>query len=411
MTYQNLNEKVTYAVNENKIGFQHSSGQSGGYISNLGLELRENLVENIDLTTVNANCEGYVGCCFDGRYMYLNGYDATPMIKYDTTASYSDTGSYEIFSLTSINANYKGFVSSCFDGRYVYYISFHNGSGYVGYVARYDTLADFTNSGSWSVIDLTSENADWVGYFGATIKDNYLYLTPLLNGNSKSNILRYDLTTTFTAANFTNFDLTTISSNYVGYLGCCHDERYVYFAPWANGGTPHGYLVRYDTTQSFTSSGSYTIINLTAINANYKGYADVCFDGRYVYVVPRYGGGSVRHGYLVIYDTLDEFTSGNMNIINLTAINANYKGFESATFDGRYVYLIPYDLDGTFKHGNVVRLDPLNNFSTSSVATDNVNANWEGYNGGMILNKYLYLIPASNTLGLHGNFTRIRIKP
>ena len=61
------------------------------------------------------------------------------------------------------------------------------------------------------------------------------------------------LSANFTAANFAAFDLSTIDPNACGYLGGSFDgQRYLYIWPLRSGP-----LIRYDTTASFTSPGSY----------------------------------------------------------------------------------------------------------------------------------------------------------
>src|SRR5207253_690359 len=80
-----------------------------------------------------------------------------------------------------------------------------------------------------------------------------------------------------------------------------------------------------------------------------KGFEGATFDGRYVYFVP-YGLGA-QSGVVARFDTLGQFDkSAAWATFDVTAVNANAKGFIGATFDGRYLRLVPNDnsiaLDG-----------------------------------------------------------------
>jgi len=85
-------------------------------------------------------------------------------------------------------------------------------------------------------------------------------------------------------------------------------------------------------------------------NANSKGFWGAVFDGRYVYLIPSDSAGSV--GQITIYDTTGSFTeSGSWSVYDTATI------YTGGVFDGRYVYLAPLaDQDFNDYSGQVTRI-------------------------------------------------------
>ena len=97
--------------------------------------------------------------CFYGRFVYFvpnNGGTSGQITRYDTTATFSATGSYEVFDTTTVNANSKVFAGGIYDGRFVYLVP----NGTSGQKTRYDTNLSFTSASSYSVFDTTAVNAN-----------------------------------------------------------------------------------------------------------------------------------------------------------------------------------------------------------------------------------------------------------
>ena len=75
------------------------------------------------------------------------------------------------------------------------------------------------------------------------------------------------------------------------------------------------------------------------MNAGAVGFAGTAFDGRYVYLVPYNGA---KSGLVTRYDTTALFAEkGSWSTFDLTIMNSEAKGFYGAAFDGQYVYLAP----------------------------------------------------------------------
>jgi hypothetical protein len=310
-----------------------------------------------DTTAINASSKGFFGAVFDGRYVYfIPDYSAGSLgqvTRYDTTGSFTASTSYSVYDTTAVNASSKGFRSAIFDGRYIYFVPDFNGA-YSGQVTRYDTTGVFTASDSYSVYDTTAVNASSKGFVGAVFDGRYVYFVPNYNGAYSGQVTRYDTTGVFTAADsYSVYNTTAVNASSKGFYGAVFDGRYVYFVPNYNGAY-FGQITRYDTTGSFTSSGSYSVYNTTAINASSKGFRGAVFDGRYIYFVPYYNGAYL--GQVTRYDTTGSFTaSDSYSVYDTTNVNANSKGFRGAVFDGRYVYFVPYNNGSYF--GQITRYD------------------------------------------------------
>jgi hypothetical protein len=111
------------------------------------------------------------------------------------------------------------------------------------------------------------------------------------------------------------------------------------------------------------------VFDTTTVNANSKGFNGAVFDGRYVYLVP-YNNGAF-YGQVTRYDTTGSFTAaGSYSVFDTTTVNANSKGFIGAVFDGRYVYLVPYSNGVSF--GQVTRIKGYAGGIDSTVSVEKI---------------------------------------
>jgi hypothetical protein len=117
----------------------------------------------------------------------------------------------------------------------------------------------------------------------------------------------------------------------------------------------YGQITRYDTTLPFGTAASYAIFDTAAnVNSNSIGFAGGVFDGRYVYLVP-FDNGSF-FGQITRYDTTVPFTAASgYTIFNTTTGNTNSCGFDGGVFDGRFIYLVP-SFNGAAS-GQITRID------------------------------------------------------
>jgi hypothetical protein len=291
-----------------------------------------------DVALADARLIGMKGAAFDGRYVYEAPYYDTALdgvvARYDTEAPLTATSSWSAFDAATVNPAAQGFESAVFDGRFVYFVPYKNAGGLDGVVTRFDTLGAFSSAQSWSTFDATAIDAHALAFHGAIFDGRYVYFAPNLYGF----VLRYDTTSPFaTAASWSTFDMTTVRAGTAGMWGGVFDGRYVYFTP-NNDGAVFGVVARYDTEGAFDAKASWSTFDLATKDAGAKGFRGGAFDGRFVYFVPNDGG-----AILARYDT----TSSSFGALDawstfdVSRIDAAATGFEGAVFDGRFLHLVP----------------------------------------------------------------------
>ncbi|MBS0625615.1 MAG: hypothetical protein JSS32_06160 [Verrucomicrobia bacterium] len=308
---------------------------------------------------VDSNSFGFSGGSFDGRYIYLvpNSATATNMTQYDTTAPFQQSNSYVSYNLvTNVNTLVRS-AGSVYDGRYLYLIPAIAGNPAI----RYDTTGTFNAPTSYNVFNLATVVSFATGFTGGTYDGRYVYYAPSGTNSFGGQIVQYDTTLPFTASSsYAKFDgAANINSLAAGYQGSIFDGRYVYFIPSSTF-----LLVRYDTVQSFSASTSYSAIAPSAIaNTTAVGFFGAIFDGRYVYFVPN----SSSNARLLYYDTTQSFSStSSYTIFNLGAVNTLFVG---GVYDGRYVYLAPGGNGGSVVRLNAYSAPAYNALAPSNLAT------------------------------------------
>ena len=157
------------------------------------------------------------------------------------------------------------------------------------------------------------------------------------------------------------FDATSIDPGCRGFSGVVSDGRALYFAPLHNGEF-HGKVLRHETSQNFGDRGAWSFFDCSQIDPDALGFTDSLFDGRYVYLVPFFNG--EHHGRIVRFDTTGDFNDAqSWQGINIKDFNEGACGFVSGCFDGRYIYLAPYQLDLATTNGIITRYDIANDFN------------------------------------------------
>jgi hypothetical protein len=267
--------------------------------------------------------------------------------------------------------------------------------------AAVTTYNDMTQAPFWSAFDLTTVQAGAKGFEGAAFDGRYLYFVPYTQGQSAI-VTRYDTQASFASgASYTTFDTTTLAAGARGFAGGVFDGRYIYLVPRFGGGDV---VARYDTQGAFGNAAAWATFTTTTADPAASGFVGGAFDGRYVYLVPYNNASNAYHGVVTRYDTQAAFTAaGSWSTFDTTTVDAGAKGFYGAVFDGRYLYLVPWiRASGTY-HGLVARYDTQAPFATkaswSTFDTATVDAAAAGFSGGAFDGRYLYLVPG------HGGVT------
>jgi hypothetical protein len=193
------------------------------------------------------------------------------------------------------------------------------------------------------------------------------------------------------------FDTTTASSRALGFVGAAFDGQYLYLAP-QNNGSPDGLVGRYDTTGIFSSAPSWSTFDTTALSAaGPRGFNGAAFDGRYLYLVP-FNDGVSFDGLVARYDTRSPFAAASSwSTFDAGHLTPSAVGFAGAAFDGRYLYFAP-NMNGSSPSGVVARYDTHGTFekTTSWAAFDATIASSAaaGFVGAVFDGRYVYFVPS-----------------
>jgi hypothetical protein len=192
----------------------------------------------------------------------------------------------------------------------------------------------------------------------------YLYLAPAINAV----VERIDTQADFSSAGAsTTFALTSLDAPNHVYTGGVFDGRYVYLVPYGYssgvGGAPKipGAVVRYDTQASFTTATSWSTFKLGDFDSTAFGYAGAVFDGRYVHLVPS-DVDSANRSLAIRFDTQGAFgATASWSKFTVSSVDPQLVGFHYGAFDGRHVYFFPFG-----SGAKVVRYDTQASYTATS---------------------------------------------
>jgi len=358
-----------------------------------------------DISTAVSDARGFFGGAFDLHHVYFAW--RFGVVRYDSSGALTDPGSWESNGFNMFTAPGELVASAAFDGQNIYFAAnYINGGFYTGSVSRYDPSSSFTSTKSWATFEVTTVNTSAGGFSGAAFDGRYLYFVPNRNpGSYDGNVARYDTTAPFAGVgSWATFDVSTVNAVAKGFHGAAFDGRYLYLVPGTDLSliaNPNTVVPRYDTTSDFTSPTSWTTFDLTTANPGIAGgsYAGAAFDGRYVYLVPFNNGGSA-YSVVMRFDSTSTFgNSASWSTFDVSRVNPGAKGFQGAAFDGRYIYLVP-SISPPGYSGIVTRYDTTVAFESSASwdAFDltTVNPGAKGFEGAVFDGRYVYLVPGFN---------------
>jgi len=151
--------------------------------------------------TDGMNTVGYKGVVYDGRYIYFVPFRDDDsdghcrVLRLDTQGDFKDPASWRAFDASGTDGlDTRGYLGGCFDGRFVYFCPYSIGEqNYHGSFLRFDAQGAFTDGASWSAFQPGTVNGLTIkGYKGAVVAGNYIYYTPYHDGTAFSGTaLRY----------------------------------------------------------------------------------------------------------------------------------------------------------------------------------------------------------------------------
>ncbi|MBN2694564.1 hypothetical protein JXR93_07865 [bacterium] len=374
----------------------------------------------------DGNCNSNSNCLESGTICDL----VTHVCIVANIDNFKNRDSWEAFDVNSNNStfsNAKGYYGATGDGRYIYFAPCRdsNNDGFHGRVLRYDSTKSFTDLSSYSLYDAgNTDNLTTTGYAGAIFANGYIYFVPYLNEEGRhAKVLRYNTSSDFSNSNsWSAFDANSLDlptgAQLNGYDGGVFDgERYIYFSPYGDQNGSNMFALRYDTTGDFKEKNSWSFTSTTQMtqNTGAKGFYGITFDGTYIYYVPFANKeGSKFHSKMVRYNTTLSFTDKEAwSLFDASNIGENTVGYKGAVFDGKYVYYVPFrEAEGLGgQHSKVLRYNtesPFENANSWSVFNaSNINGlNTVGYVGAQFDGRYIYFIPYQQDNFFHANILR-----
>jgi len=192
------------------------------------------------------------------------------------------------------------------------------------------------------------------------------------------------------------FDVSTLDMRAVGFYGAEFDGRYVYLVPSQAAAMPYvdGVIARYDTQASFKSTNAWSTTDLSVLNPNAVGFYGGRFDGRYLYLVPYETPADTSNNSLVTrFDTTGAFPadSGAWSTFDVGMVGPGSQGFAGAVFDGQNLYLVPNHGTSLDRYDVQGPLDASTSWSPYPLGS--------GYAGAVFDGRYVYVISNSTSSG------------
>jgi len=343
-----------------------------------------------NLLQVSSLAQCFYGALFDGKYVYfipLGPGIAPAFTRYNTTLGFGSINSYSVFNLTAVGVSLIGYAGGAFDGRYIYLAPARGGVGLSinSTIVRYDTTLSFNQTSSYSTFNTYQIDPTLTYFYGGIYDGRYVYFVPYLSGltDYSGSVFQYDTSLPFSSSgSYTIFNLRTVATSCRGYQGAVFDGRYIYYFPMSSGAALPPLLTRFDTQQSFMNASSYTVFNLLLVDpSNQAQQIGGVYDGRYIYFghseyPPSLGATIIR------FDTTQSFNSTNSYTCLRINDQINYRG---AVFDGRYVYFAPSYSTPTNSSGTIVRLDAYPGPQATAMAASRApNGIVAGSNAGLV---------------------------
>lgn len=266
-------------------------------------------------------------------------------------------------------------------------------------VIVYSNMADPDN---WTTFDLRTVPALGPGprFAGGVFDGRYIILPPYPDGITA----RYDTTQAFAASSsWSGFDILKNFAYGRGFVGAALAQGKVFFAPFENPGIGYGGpVLRFDSQADFTAKESWSafLTRLEPAPLASFGFQGVASNGRYVYFAPYYNEVLTWHGVAVRYDTQGEYAdNASWRAFDTATLSPGAKGFRGALSAGGYTYLIPHY--STALSGVVVRVQESEPFdaatSWGSFDLTALNAGAVGFIGAVFDGRYLYLVPYASS--------------
>lgn len=250
------------------------------------------------------------------------------------------------------------------------------------------------------------------GFSGAASDGRWVYYAPLNNGGFHGRVLRYDSLLPFDQASaWSHFDVAGLDPDCRGFVDLVHAGGHLYLIPFCHG-SHHGKVVRHDLQADFEEPGSWSVFDTQSVHAHSRGFVSGCFDGRHLYLAPYQLDHQTHHGQVTRYDTQQPFAArGAWEVFDLAGLNPECRGYHSAIADGEQVYFVPYLRGRRQYSGWVARLDRRAPFGSHSawrcLDVNAIHPGAQGFVGAARHGGMVYFVPYVDADDRHGRVLRL----
>jgi hypothetical protein len=267
------------------------------------------------------------------------------------------------------------------------------GDGLPSNDAAVESWNDLSTPTYWTKFDTTTILPSAKSFAGGSFDGRYVYLAPNANGI----VARYDTQAPFgTNDSWQLFDASSVDEKASAFRGAAFDGRWVYFVP--HGDRSGSVVARYDTQGTFGAATAWSTFDTNLVDARAEGFESAVFDGRYLYFVPNQNEYGDYVGVVARYDTASPFGSaGSWAIFDTRSVDIGANGYMGGVFDGQYVYFVPRD--NGYPDAVVARLDTAADFHASTswgvFPVDKRQAGAGTFSGGAFDGRYVYMAPTA----------------
>ena len=334
-------------------------------------------------------------------------------------------------NLKALYPDIQSYSGGVFDGNYVYFATKQMAAGQANLRlvrCKIDSERNYTFGNITSLSNLFESvvlpnyggNTFLTGGFFDGVQFIHFVASNVLMSTSNTTMVSYDISKPFRNSNSfilqsagaINSSFSSGGQNYID--GCIYDGSQIYFLPtgvssnlfscYYNPSNIGNLFISTNTNRISIKDAYYwdSSTTLQTMNGNFSGFESGTFDGRYLYFAPRTSNVFLR------YDTIEPLKNGTNGFETYPLkeiLNTTYGEYGSCVFDGRYVYYIPYgNLTGVNNNTKIVRYDTTLEFSQtfaySNIDTQSLSlankTGLKGFRGGVFDGKYIYFLPSKN---------------
>ena len=326
--------------------------------------------------------------CYDGTYVYAFSYNMVTFFNPKTTFSLSpfvNVGDAGSNSITEASFVINGKVYAVTTDQYIVAFPVFNNTAFL--------LTSYAVTG-------------WLGLTrrAACSDGRYIYVYAGNNdaAQAKNTVYKFD-TQSLTVESFVATGVSGVVGNLNLQCTPCFDGKYVYFTDKYQSQQ----ILRYDTTASFSTAGSWSVISYPGTQQNFLA---TVFDGTYLYWITDTNTAGTSNW--LRYQASASFVAGSFTQFTITTVSGvtSAAQFRSPVFDGQYIYVsssstlpifLRYDTTNAF---NAAGSYDWFNYTTGATSAGPTSAIQIGgtntFNVNIFDGRYIYSLPlgTSNVL-------------